>query len=773
MFYCYFSLVLRKGLEAGAYLGECESVAVPGSNMERQNFLLTPRWDERRLANKILNALGAHIAVVDLAGTIVAVNEAWSRFARQNGDPDAQAVGVGSDYLGVCRRAAEAGDFSAEQALHGILAVMDYRQPRFELEYPCHSPDRRRWFRMSVTALENGVGVVVSHEDITARHEAEGAVRRAHDELEQRVSQRTAQLEKLNADLREEIARRQGVELELRQAAAVFENANEAVVITDDQFRIVAVNHAFTHISGFESDQVVGEELMQYKSTRHHADVYRMISRAVEETGQWQGEVWNRRKNGDAFPAWESISVVRNEQGHARNYVVIFSDISVIKNTEARLHELAHHDPLTGLANRLLFSLQLDKAIERARRHQRRLALLFLDLDRFKIVNDTLGHAVGDRLLKRVAARLKTLVRGEDIIARLGGDEFVVIADELAHSQDAALLAKKLLGAFTEPVQIGDDEVVTGVSIGISIYPDDATNAEDLIKSADAAMYHAKDCGRGNFQFYHAELTSRAVEYFSLQNELRWAIERDEFLLYYQPQVSLTDGRVEALEALIRWNHTQRGLLPPEVFIPIAEETGLIQPIGEWVIRSALSQIERWRLLDVPPVRIAVNVSGRELLHGNIAERLRDVAGACGIGGTELRLDIEVTENLQRAGDRIIALFGELRGLGVGICIDDFGTGYSSLHLLRHLPVDTLKIDKFFVSDTSDDADSRSVVEAILALGRSLRLKVIAEGVETQAQLEFLRSRGCDLAQGYFFSEPVPAAKVPELCCHSFPIKTP
>ena len=722
----------------------------------------------RELDHSVLNSLSAHIAVLDAVGNIVAVNRAWNRFARDNGDPAMQTVGVGVNYLDTCRRAAAGGDSLADEALTGILAVAQRRRSRFSLEYPCHSPEKARWFLMNVAPLSNGDGVVVSHEDITMRRVAEDILRHSHGQLERRVRERTAELEQLNATLREEIEQRLEVESRLRQAATVFESSNEAIIITDAESRIQAVNRAFVKISGFTTDEVVGRNPSLLKSGRHDDAFYDTLWQSLTRTGQWQGEIWNRRKNGEVYPAWESISSVCDEDGRVLNYVAVFSDISALKEAEKQLHELAHHDPLTGLANRLLFSFQLEQAIERARRHGNRIALLFLDLDRFKIVNDTLGHAIGDKLLQSVAARIKANVRADDFVARLGGDEFVVLAEDFSRPEDVAPLAGKLIDALCEPVSIDDALVATAVSIGISVYPDDAANGEDLFKMADSAMYHAKECGRHNYQFYRAEFTTQAFEYLALQSQLRQAIDRGEFVLYYQPQVSLGDGHINAVEALIRWQHPERGLLPPDAFLQVAEETGLIQPIGEWVLRTACAQLKAWSGQGMPAMRIAVNISARELLHGHLVGRIRDAVARVGLAGTELSLDLEITENLQRAGEPVLQALGELRDLGIGVCIDDFGTGYSSLNLLRHLPVDTLKIDKSFMSDIAQDEDSRSVVQAILALGRSLRLKVVGEGVETQAQLAFLREHGCDFAQGYLFSEPVPAEQVVGLFAQDF-----
>lgn len=711
----------------------------------------------------VIDSLSAHIAVLNQGGEIISVNEAWSRFAEDNGRPAEESVGVGSNYIDICKRSAAAGDEVATDALDGILTVLEGKQRSFRMEYPCHAPDEFRWFLLNVTKRADGKGVVIAHEDITTRRLAEMALQDSHEKLERRVRDRTEDLERTNQALRIEIAGRRTVEAELRQAAAVFESANEAIVIADAACRIVAANRAFIRVTGYDVSEVQGMDFSLLWSEQHRTGFSHEIAIALKAHGRWQGETWKRRKNGELYPALESISRVCDDEGRTARYVSTFSDISAIKDAEDRLHQLAHRDPLTGLANRLQFTLQLDAAIERANRHQGRFALLFIDLDRFKLVNDTLSHVAGDRLLTSIAGRLETLVRGADTVARWGGDEFVVIAEGLAHAEDAALLARKIHESVKQPVEIGEDKVAASVSIGISIFPDDATENAELIKMADSAMYHAKDTGRNRYQFYRSELTTKAVRYLALHSELREAIQQRAFTLQYQPLVSLVDGHIDGFEALLRWRHPEKGTLLPESFLHVAEDTGLIHPIGEWVLRTACNQIRAWREEGMPLPRIAVNTSGRELLHGNLDQRITEIVQESGLSLDELALDLEITENVQQAGAPAGQALHALRDIGLGLTIDDFGTGYSSLSLLRHLPVDTLKIDRSFIADVPESAESCSVVIAILALGRSLRLRVIAEGVENEQQRQFLSNNGCELAQGYFLGEPVDADAVAAL----------
>lgn len=711
----------------------------------------------------VIDSLSAHIAVLNQGGEIISVNEAWSRFAEDNGRPAEESVGVGSNYIDICKRSAAAGDEVATDALDGILTVLEGHQSSFRMEYPCHAPDEFRWFLLNVTKLADGKGVVIAHEDITTRRLAEMALQASHEKLERRVRDRTEDLERTNQALRIEIAGRRTVEAELRQAAAVFESANEAIVIANAECRIVAANQAFIRVTGYDASEVQGMDFSLLWSAQHRTGFSHEIAIALKAHGRWQGETWKRRKNGELYPALESISRVCDDEGRTARYVSTFSDISAIKDAEDRLHALAHHDPLTGLANRLQFTLQLDAAIERANRHQGRFALLFIDLDRFKLVNDTLSHVAGDRLLTSVAQRLETLVRGEDTVARWGGDEFVVIAEGLAHAEDAALLARKIHESVKQPVDIGEDNVAASVSIGISIFPEDATESAELIKMADSAMYHAKDTGRNRYQFYRSELTTKAVRYLALHSELRTAVQQRAFTLQYQPLVSLVDGHIDGFEALLRWQHPKKGTLLPESFLHVAEDTGLIHPIGEWVLRTACDQIRAWQEAGIPLPRIAVNISGREVLHGNLGQRITEIVRESGLSLDELALDLEIIENLQQAGEPTVQALRALRDIGLGLTIDDFGTGYSSLNLLRHLPVDTLKIDRSFIADVPESSESCSVVIAILALGRSLRLRVIAEGVENEQQRQFLSNNGCELAQGYFLGKPVDADAVAAL----------
>jgi diguanylate cyclase (GGDEF)-like protein/PAS domain S-box-containing protein len=712
---------------------------------------------DETFSKAILNSVGAHIAVLDTAGIIVAVNRAWRRFARENGVPDVTGVDVGADYLAVCAAAAAAGDAVAARAAQGIEAVLCGELGSYDLEYPCHSPDEQRWFMMRATPLSAGAGVVIAHENITSRVLAEQTLRRSHAELEHLVARRTADLTTSNEALREQIVHCAQVELQLRQAATVFDNTSDGIVITDAQRHIVAVNPAFIRISGYAADEVVGKDPRVQQSGRHSTEFYAALWQSLTETGQWQGEIWNRRKDGSLYPVWENITAVKNERGEVINFISVFSDISALKDAEAQLAELAHHDPLTGLANRLLFAARLQQALAYAKRHDTRAALLFCDLDRFKIVNDTLGHAAGDRLLQQVAERLARCVRAEDTVARIGGDEFAVIVSDLDQPESAARLARHIGAELEGEFELDGLCLSASASIGIGIYPDDADNDGDLLKAADVAMYSAKEQGRRTYRFFRSELSDQAARDMAVENGLRQALGNQELLLHYQPQFVPHTGELFGIEALVRWSHPRHGLMPPGYFISVAEESGLIGSLGQWVLREACAQVEAWRRAGFVVPRLAINISGREILYDHLAQNVARILAETGLDPGNVAIELEITESVLHHGGRSQDTLHALRDLGVFIAIDDFGTGYSSLSQLKRLPVDAVKIDRSFLVDLQTDDDSKAIVSAIVAMGRALRLQVVAEGVETPAQLDFLRRLECDAVQGFLLSEPLTA----------------
>ena len=431
-------------------------------------------------------------------------------------------------------------------------------------------------------------------------------------------------------------------------------------------------------------------------------------------------------------------------------------DLEERKRVEQSIRHMAHHDALTGLPNRALFRDRLTHAMAQADRYHQILAVLFLDLDRFKAINDTLGHNVGDQLLKMAAERLRSCIRDCDTVARLGGDEFTIIVDDIVEVQDAAVVAQKILDTLSQPFNLFNHEVFISVSIGLTLYPNDDENADNLLRNADAAMYRAKEYGRNNYQFYVADMNVKARERLMLESQLRRALDRNEFSLYYQPRVDLYSGKVIGAEALLRWRHPEMGLVPPVQFIPILEETGMIIPVGEWVLQKASQQNRAWQDKGLPPIRMAVNLSVRQFIQKDLADSILTIIERTGLAPQYLELEITEDLLLEQNQTNIITLT-KLRNCGIHISIDDFGTGYSSLSYLKRLPIDTLKIDQSFLRDIENDPDNKAITSAIIAMASSLHLNVLAEGVETEEQLAFLRAQGCNEIQGYSFSKPLTA----------------
>jgi diguanylate cyclase (GGDEF)-like protein/PAS domain S-box-containing protein len=559
-----------------------------------------------------------------------------------------------------------------------------------------------------------------------------------------------------------DIGERKQAQQQLILSDTVFQNTQEGIVVTDGQGRIISVNPAFTAVTGYLPEEVIGRNPRILKSGRHGEDFYRAMWEDIQDWGQWQGEIWNCRKTGEVYPEWMNISAIRNAAGEAAYYVAVFSDISLVKQSEERLHRMAHYDVLTGLPNRVLIMDRLRQALVHARRDGSLVGILFLDLDRFKLINDTLGHKAGDLLLKGVAQRLQAAVREQDTVGRLGGDEFTVILPELNSAAGAANVAGKILEALAVPITVEGHELFVTCSIGIAIYPDSGDTPDVLIKNADIAMYQAKGQGRNNYQYYHRGHEDRSRDVFELEHGLRQAIDRGELRLVYQPEVDVISGRVVAVEALLRWTHPQRGEIPPAQFIPVAEDTGMIDAIGEWVLRQACAQNRAWQDQGLPPVRVAVNLSVRQLRHKRFAERVAEILDETGLAAEWLEVELTESMVMQHAKDALGILW-QLKSMGIRLPVDDFGTGYSSLNYLKRLPVDTLKIDRSFVERVDCDANDQAIAKAIIALAASLRLRVVAEGVESEPQFRYLQDQGCDEAQGYFFSRPLESVDLPGL----------
>lgn len=546
-------------------------------------------------------------------------------------------------------------------------------------------------------------------------------------------------------------------EEQLRLAASVFDDSLNGIVVTDDQARILKINPAFSKILGYSCDEAIGRKTSLFKSGRHDREFYRTLWATLRQEGQWQGEIWDRRKDGRSIPLWQSITCVRDKKGRITHFVGVFFDLSEQKRSADHIRHLAYYDSLTELPNRQLFGERCERALQRARSKGRSLVLLFLDLDRFKYVNDSLGHPAGDALLRAVAQRLKDCLRHNDTVARLGGDEFIVLLEDIESRRAIELTAQRILAAFNRPFLVHGHKLDIRTSIGVSCYPGDGEDATTLIKNADLAMYQAKESGRGDFRFYEAHLTTHARERLFLEGELRKALQREDLQVHYQPQFAVSDGRLVGAEALLRWRHEERGWIPANKFIPIAEDAGLIVPIGEWVLRAACRQAKAWLTAGLKAPRMAVNLSGVQIERSDILATVKAALSESGLPPE--CLELEITETfLMRQTPRNIQIMEDMRALGVSLAIDDFGTGQSSLRYLNRLPVDKLKIDRSFIRDIPDDPNEMAITRAILALGHSLKLKVLAEGVETPEQAAFLKELGCDEVQGYYFGRPIEAA---------------
>jgi len=538
-----------------------------------------------------------------------------------------------------------------------------------------------------------------------------------------------------------------------RRSAAVIEHINQGVMITDLNASIVAVNSAFTTITEYSEEEVLGQKPSMLSSGRHDRFFYENLWEHLQEKGSWQGEIWNRRKSGEVYVEDLTITPVYDENGLKINYVGIFTDITHAKLSEEELHHLAHHDPLTDLPNRLLFNTHLKQAVARASRMNSRVGILFLDLDRFKNVNDSLGHQAGDELLIEVGKRLQHTLRDEDVLARLGGDEFVILIEGVDDEERLGVFTQRLIDSIAAPFTLRGQEVFIGTSVGISIFPGDGKQADILMRNADSAMYQAKERGRNNYQFYTKKLTEAAFERLMMEMELRKALAADEFSVVYQPQVDMKNDRFIGCEALIRWTHPKMGMISPDKFIPIAEEAGLIAPIGDWVLRRACRDAKPWIEAGLIK-RISVNVSGYQVQQGSLLSVVEGALFETGLKAENLELEITETFIMEHAEEAIKTLEA-IRELGVYIAIDDFGTGYSSLGYLKRLPVHTLKIDRAFVSDAAEDTDDAAIIRAIIALAQTLGLEVLAEGVENLEQQDFLVKESCYRAQGYFYSRPL------------------
>ncbi|WP_233270201.1 bifunctional diguanylate cyclase/phosphodiesterase [Stutzerimonas stutzeri] len=563
-----------------------------------------------------------------------------------------------------------------------------------------------------------------------------------------------------------DISQQRQAEKELRRAATVFDHSTAAIVVTDPAGRIVQVNPAFQRITGYGSDEMLGKLPTALSADRQQANQMTFVRDQILQAGTWEGEFWLKRKDGETYPCWVGITAARDDENDLVSYVCFFSDMSERKASEKRIHRLAYYDSLTQLPNRTLFQDRLHNSLQLAARRGAWIALMFLDLDRFKPINDSLGHAAGDRMLKDVAMRLASCVDEDDTVARMGGDEFTFLLHPCA-DRDEALnraihVSERILASLTEPFVLSGREFFVTASIGIALSPQDGDDISQLMKNADTAMYHAKERGKNNFQFYQAEMNASALERLELESDLRHALEQQQFVLHYQPQF-LADGRtLTGVEALLRWQHPGRGLVPPGDFIPALEELGLVVEAGDWVLGEACRQIAAWQAQGLAVPKVSVNLSARQFADGLLGQRIASILESSGI--LPACLELELTESiLMQNVDEAMRILDSLKGLGPSIAIDDFGTGYSSLNYLKAFPIDVLKIDHSFVDGLPTGEQDGQIARAIIAMAHSLSLSVIAEGVENQAQLDFLREHGCDEVQGFYLGQPMPGSELQAL----------
>ncbi|WP_332855752.1 two-component system response regulator [Duganella sp. S19_KUP01_CR8] len=600
-------------------------------------------------------------------------------------------------------------------------------------------------------------------EEILARTDAHVRLGRAQQALaaerallEERVIERTTELAALAASLEKEIEQRRANEEFMRLSSQVFEATQDAIVVTDRDARIVATNPAFTQISGYSAEEVVGQSVALLHAGEPDAKSFELMAQSIVKTGHWSGEILARRKNGDTYPGLLSASVVRDEQGHVINHVAVFMDLTERKAEQHLIDFLSNHDALTGLPNRLLARQRFEQTLATAKREHRCVAVMCLDLDRFKSINDSYGHDVGDKALQVVSKFLSETVREGDIVTRQGGDEFQIIVPDDAQLGATMALAQKILGGLRKELMIDGQQITVTSSIGIAVSLTDGDSFDELVRNGDTALFRAKEIGRDNYAFFTERMDAEIRDKLAIQGQLRGAIARDEFEVHYQPQMCLKTGAMLGAEALLRWDNVVLGKVPPNRFIPLAEEYGLVNSIGEWVLESVCAQIKVWHDQGLGDIKVSVNLAAGQFANDATVPYVESTLRKFGVAPEYLGL--EITEGTVMGDpDKAVAALRRLKAIGVSVSLDDFGTGYSSLSYLKRFPIDVLKIDKSFVDDVTTNANDAAIALSVISLAHNLNMRVIAEGVETREQVQFLTERGCDEMQGYFFSRPVSA----------------
>jgi len=535
-------------------------------------------------------------------------------------------------------------------------------------------------------------------------------------------------------------------------AQNVVENTADAILITDNRSKILYLNNSFLKMTGYTSDELIDQNASILSSDLDEKEFYRNLFKSVVKTGHFHGEVRIKRKNLKQYTSFVTISKISNEYGNVTNYVVIARDITKQKNQEKEIHSLAFYDALTSLPNRRLFENHLHDAISRAKRHKEKVAIIFMDMDNFKVINDSYGHKVGDKFLQEVTSRIKDAIREEDTLSRIGGDEFVLLLEEVNGIEDAAHAAERIIEQVRKPFKIEKNSFYSAVSLGISIYPDDSEHYDTLLEYADKAMYHVKNSGKNNFEFYNSNMNQKAIERLQLEHELSFAQKRNELELHYQSKTNLETMQVTCMEALVRWRRPNHGLMAPSGFIPIAKQSDIIISIGTWVLHEACSQTKRLND-DGHNLSVSVNISTRQISDDNFVNLITGVLKQYNLDGKYLEL--EITESaLLKDADLIMAKIDKVRAMGVKFSIDDFGIGYSSMNTLKELKIDKIKIDEKFIKDITTNPNDKAITAAIIALAHNLNIEVVAEGVETTDQVSTLKELGCNIVQGYLFSVP-------------------
>ncbi|ODB95287.1 hypothetical protein A3197_18025 [Candidatus Thiodiazotropha endoloripes] len=673
------------------------------------------------LSYATLESSADHIAVLDNEGHILMVNNAWQSFAFENDSGCEKEDWIGIDYLTICSSATPPSDEGAADVFNGLRSVLDRKKDQFEYEYPCHSPTQERWFLLRVVPLQyHGGGVLISHTDITAMKIAER---------------------------------------ELNLAASSFQ-ASDAIVITDAQTNIIRVNQAFSRITGYSEHEVIGQTPILLQSGKHTEEFYQGMWSQINAEGLWEGEIWNRKKSGEIYPEHLKIKAVKNDLGETVNYIAAFTDITRQKQAEETIHKLAFYDSLTELPNKSLFMERLNQTVSRARRDKKYSAVLILDLDNFKLINDSLGHNAGDDILIEVAKRISRELRQSDSAARLAGDEFALLftelSDTLSHASDmASTLAERLLSIIKKTYLIDGKNINLTACIGVDLFPLNNESAADIFTRADTAIHRAKE-SHIEVEFYQEGMQSEISHRLILQNQLREAVKENQFALYFQDIVN-KETQPEGSEALIRWNHPEQGIVTPGMFIEVAERSDLIIDIGHWVLTNAcqhISQLQAKAETDRTKT-VAVNISAQQFRKDNFVSIVESIVSATNIDASWLEL--EITESIAMYDiESAIEKMNALKAYGVRWSIDDFGTGFSSLSYLKDLPFDTLKIDRSFVSNCHVNKQHQAIIKAIISMAHNLNLVVIAEGVESEKEAEFLKSNLCDYYQGFLYSKPAP-----------------